>query len=220
MDSRRNLRAVLRTRVNVQGTDRWGKPFHLEGESVDFSRRGIGLCVKEDLVSPGAVVSVSIPDRFQGRAEVRWSRPADDGKVRIGLNLLHCKSSVGLRIAACFLLCLAFFGQIGFGRNRSPRHYKPAYSCTMSLARMKAVLESVLGGYAAATESDKTFLHVQHERLGCDEYTRLYEQSDFTRNEKTRAAIARWHWEVYHSNQEKVRAAAVHEAEGLLHADN
>ncbi len=85
---------------------------------------------------------------------------------------------------------------------------------------MKAVMESALSGYAVVSQSDKAFLHVQHERLGCEEYTRLYEQSDFTSNEKTRAAIARWHWDVYHAGDDRTRSAAIREVESLLQPVN
>jgi hypothetical protein len=218
MDSRRNVRAGLRTHVTVQGTDRDGKPFQLDGESVDFSRKGIGVYIAENLVSPGSVVSVSIPRRFEGRAEVRWSCPSEQGKVRVGLSLLSFQASMGLRVVACFLLCVAMVCQIGYSRSRASRRGQAAYACTMSLSRMKAVLENAFSGFTIVSESDKAFLHVQHARLGCEEYTRFYEQSGFTRNEKTRAAIARWHWEVYHSSDDSVRADAIHEAEGLLQA--
>ena len=56
VDLRQNVRVNLHALVILQGTDRFGKPFHVEGESIDFSRKGLGLLVSEDLVGPGSVV--------------------------------------------------------------------------------------------------------------------------------------------------------------------
>jgi hypothetical protein len=219
MDLRRNARAALHACISLQGKDRSGKPFQIQGESIDFSRRGIGVALRRDWMAPGSVVSISVPKRFQGKASVQWSSTDADGKTRVGLRLLKFKASIGLRLVASLLLCLAVIGQIGYSRSRFPgRKQKAASSCTVSLDRMKSVLERALNGYALINKGDKAFLLVQHQRLGCFEYSNLYENSNFYPDPKTRTALANWHWTVYHSKDDRVREAAIHEIEAGLHA--
>ena len=43
VDSRRNVRVNLHAHVILQGTDRFGKPFQVQGESIDFSRKTSAL---------------------------------------------------------------------------------------------------------------------------------------------------------------------------------
>jgi hypothetical protein len=221
MNSRRNIRATLQTRVSLQGKDLSGKPFQIQGESIDFSRRGIGVVLKQDLISPGSVVSISVPKRFEGKASVQWSSTDANGTTRVGLRLLKFRASIGLRIVASLLLCLAAIGQAGYSRSRFPRRTQQAtYSCTVSLDRMKSVLEKALNGYVIINKGDKAFLHIQHQRLGCLEYTNLVENAKFYPDQKTRTALVHWHWTVYHSKDAGVREAAIHEIEAGLHMPN
>jgi len=77
---------------------------------------------------------------------------------------------------------------------------------------MKSILTSwlgELGEWPQVTSSEKAFIHILHQRMSCDEYTRLYEKSNFYGNEKQRAAASRWHWNQYHSEDQATRAAAV-----------
>jgi hypothetical protein len=216
MDSRRNVRAALCRPVSLQGTDRWGKPFKIQGISVDFSRRGLGLIIEQDILALGSTVEVGIPGHFVSNAVVQWSRSDGKGRVRVGLKMLHFKASLALRVAASLLICVALVSQLSYGRWRHiPRRQQAAASCTVSLERMKSVLEKTLGAIAAITQSDKAFLHLQHERLGCNEYARLYEQSDFF-DARKRAALANWHWAVYHGGDEKQRIATLREIEAFL----
>jgi hypothetical protein len=219
MDSRRNVRAALHARISLQGKDRWGKPFQIQGESVDFSRRGIGVVLKQDSLSPGSVVSISVPKRFHGKASVQWTSMDANGMTRAGLRLLKFKASIGLRIAASLLLCLAAIGQAGYSRSRMPRGtQQAASSCTVSRDRMKSAIEKALNGYVLITKGDKAFLHIQHQRLGCLEYTNLAENANFYPDPKMRAALVNWHWTVYHSKDAGVSEAAIHEIEAELSA--
>jgi hypothetical protein len=221
MDSRRNVRAALQTRVSLQGKDISGKPFQIQGESVDFSRGGIGVVLKQDLISPGSMVSISVPKRFEGKASVQWSSTDANGMTRVGLRLLKFRASIGMRLVASLLLCLAAIGQAGYSRSRFPRRAQQAdLSCTVSLDRMKSVLEKALNGYVIINKGDKAFLHIQHQHLGCLEYTRLAEDPNFYTDPKTRAALVHWHWTVYHSKDAGVREAAIHEIEAELHMPN
>ena len=165
----------------------------------------------------------------------RTSGDADTGRLRIGVRMI--KASIGLRIAASFLLCAALLGQMALARSLGPQADN---SCTMSLARMKTILESILWQWSVASQSEraflarnpsslhtvpwwtlasnseKAFLHVQHERMSCEEYTRLYEQSNFYGDKHQREALSRWHWNQYHSKDEATRAAAVSELNAML----
>jgi len=217
MDLRRNVRASLHMKVALQGLDRWGRPFSTHGESVDFSRRGLGLVLDSDLVAPGSVISVCVPGKFRSNAAVQWVRPDPaTGQIRVGLRLLDPKTSVAFRIAASVLLCLALLGQLSFARSHGFARAAPTRSCTMSLADMKAILEKTLSQYAFVSDTDKAFIHVQHQHMSCERYTQIYEKSDFYANPKTRAAIANWHWMVYHAKDDAVRAGAIQSAESSL----
>jgi hypothetical protein len=210
MDPRRNVRAALHARVSLQGKDRLGKCFQIHGESVDSSRRGSGVVLKQDLMAPGSVVSNRVSRRFQGKASVQSSFTNTNGTNR-----------VGLRLVASLLLCLAVIGQVGYSRSRLPRsEQQAAFSCTVSLDRMKSVIEKALNGFALITKGDKAFLHIQHQRLGCFEYTNLYENSNFYPDPKTRTALANWHWTVYHSKDDRVIETAIHEIEAGLNTPN
>jgi hypothetical protein len=128
---------------------------------------------------------------------------------RIGCRMINRKGSFSLRIAALFLLCVALLSQVSFARSPDAQAND---SCTLSLARMKSVLESWLGGlgeWTLVTSSEKAFIHILHQRMPCDEYVRWYEKSNLYGDEKKRAALSRWHWNQYHSEDEAIRAAAV-----------
>src|SRR5206468_1750946 len=117
--TRMNVRAALNTPVIIQGTDRAGKNFQIEGQSINFSRRGLGILVPRDLVAPGAVVSVTMPNKFRASGVVRWTRQGEStGQVRLGVQMLETKANLAVRIGASFLLCLALIGQMSFARSR------------------------------------------------------------------------------------------------------
>jgi hypothetical protein len=218
MEWRRNARVRLRTRMSLEGVDRWGKPFHVTGESVDFSRNGMGLMIEPGIVSPGCAITVKTSTGFEADAAVRWSRPGARVRQRIGVRFLRHKAGAGIRIAASILLCMAILGQAGYSRSRFGGRGRQAAtaSCNVSLERMKTALQNAFREFALLTESDKAFLHIQHERLGCGEYTRLYENSDFFPDARVRAALANWHWTVYHASDATVRSAAVRQIEAML----
>ncbi len=207
IDLRRNVRAGLSAPVIIQGTDRLGRLFQVQGESIDFSRKGLGLLVPQDMVGRGSVLTVNVPKRFHGKAVVQWTqRDADTGKVRIGCCLMNPKASLSFRICASCLLLVAFLGQVSFARSRDAQGN---HSCTMSLARMKNAMESRLGEWTQVSDAEKAFIHSQHQHMSCAEYTRWYEKAKIHRDESKRAALSRWHWNQYHSKDETVRNAAV-----------
>jgi hypothetical protein len=128
------------------------------------------------------------------------------------------RASIGMRLVASLLLCLAAIGQAGYSRSPFPRRTpQEAHSCTVSLDRMKSVIEKALSGYVLVNKGDKAFLHLQHQRLGCREYTTLAENATFYPDPNIRAALVNWHWSVYHSKDDGVREAAIHEIEEGLH---
>jgi hypothetical protein len=207
IDLRRNVRASLSAPVIIQGTDHLGRPFQFQGESIDFSRKGLGLLVPRDIVGRGSVLTVTVPKRFHGKAVVQWTRlDADTGGIRIGCCLMNPKASLSFRIAASSLLCVAFVGQVSFGRSRDAEANS---SCTMSLGRMKNLMESRLGEWTLVSDSEKAFIHLQHQQMSCEEYTRWYEKAKIHTDESKRAALSRWHWNQYHSKDETIRTAAV-----------
>ena len=144
----------------------------------------------------------------------------------IGENLLQTKDlqrkgskRCASRIAGTILLCVVLLGQMGAARSRLTVQASHRSRCTMVLNEMKEILERTLGKYAVVSESDKAFVHLQHQHMSCGEYTRKYEQSDFFSDPKARAAIANWHWNTYHSEQTATRSAAIENVEAALVAE-
>ncbi len=217
MDLRRNVRARLHMHVTLQGTDQQGRPFEIRGKSLDFSRKGLGLEVDGDSLSPGSVVSLSVPGHVESGAVVQWiHRVASAGRVRAGLRLIDPKTSLSFRIAASILLCLALLGQVSLARSRSYARTAPVRSCVMNLAEMKGVLEQTLSRYAVVSDTDKAFVHVLHQHMTCEQYTQTYEKSAFYPDPRTRAAIANWHWTVYHAQDAAVRMRVIQSVEESL----
>ena len=207
IDLRRNVRAGLSAPVIIQGTDRLGRPFQVQGESIDFSRKGLGLLVPQDVVGRGSVLTVSVPKRFHGKAVVQWTeRDTKTGQVRIGCCLMNPIASLSFRIAASSLLFVAFVGQVSFARSGDAQANN---SCRISLVRMKNAMESRLGEWTLVSDAEKAFIHSQHQQMSCAEYTRWYEKAKIHRDESKRAALSRWHWNQYHSKDEAIRTAAV-----------
>jgi len=134
---------------------------------------------------------------------------------------LRGKGLTGLayRAAALIVLSLAILGQVGFARSRTVARATNRTRCTMGLSEMKEALEKALGKYAVVSESDKAFVHLQHQHMSCKEYTQQYEKSDFFADPKTRAAIANWHWNTYHSGESAIRSTAIASVEASLLAE-
>ncbi len=217
MDLRRNVRARLHMRVTVSGTDAQGRPFEIQGRSLDFSRKGLGLMLDGNGLSPGAVVSLRAPGHVESGAVVQWIHPGPSaGSTRAGLRLINPRASLPFRIAASILLCLALLGQVSLARSRSYARAAEARSCVMNLAQMKGILEQALSRYAVVSDTDKAFVHILHQHMTCEQYTQTYEKSSFYPDPKTRAAIANWHWTVYHAQDKAVRATAIQSVEGSL----
>lgn len=217
MDRRHNIRAGLHASVSMQGTDQWGKPFNNACKSVDFSRNGLGLLLPFDAVAPGTTVTINLGNKLHSNAVVQWTGQDEvSGQSRAGVRLINPKVSFGLRIVASVLLLLAAVTPLSIARGRNYPRARQTGSCVMSLAQMKDTISKTLGKYAALTESEKTFVHVQHQHMSCENYTKLYEKSDFFSDPKKREALASWHWNVYHAKEAAVRQSAVHNAESFL----
>src|SRR5207247_4505188 len=119
MNLRKNVRAKLHLQVVLAGTDREGKPFEIKGQSADFSRKGLGVILDQDVLSQGSLVAVSSESKFRSHAIVQWvRRDPDTGRVRVGLRLLEYRTSIGFKIAASFLLLFAFVSQATFAVQR------------------------------------------------------------------------------------------------------
>jgi hypothetical protein len=206
MNRRRNVRADLHAGVSLQGTDRWGRPFDIAGESVDFSRKGLGLVLPHDVVAPGSAVTINLANKLRSNAVVQWSRKDPvSGQNRVGVRLINPIICRGLRIAASILLIFAAMNQLSVARSRNYMRARQSGFCVVSLAQMKSVIEKTLGKHAALTESEKVFVHIQHQHMSCEDYTRLYEASDFFSDLRTRDSLANWHWNVYHAKEAAVR---------------
>jgi len=220
--SRKNVRATLNTRVIIQGTDRAGKNFQIEGQGIDFSRRGLGLLVPIDIVAPGAVVSVTMSNKFRISGVVRWTRPDEStGQVRLGVQMLETRANLAVRIGASLLLCLALVGQISFARSRGASLREANGHCTMSgLAQMKTSLQGKIGGWVDVTDGEKAFVHKQHRQISCSEYTKAYEKSGFYTDKGKRAAVSRWHWNQYHSKDDAIRTGAIESAQSTSAGGN
>ncbi len=217
MNSRRNVRANLQETVRIRGTDRWGNPFEIQGQSLDFSRKGLGLLVEKDVVAPGTMVSVDLPKKLRSSAVVQWTRREGDvGPVRLGVRLVDPQATMRFRLVACCLLALALLSQVSFARGRTVVRSDDNSRCTVSLNHMKNVIENKLGKISPVSESEKAFVHLQHQQSSCEKYTHDFEKSGFFGDEKRRSAVEAWHWHTYHSQDEAVRAAAVQSAETTL----
>jgi hypothetical protein len=217
MNARRYIRANLNESVRIRGTDRWGNPFEIRGQSLDFSRKGLGLLVNQDVVAAGTVVSIDLPNKLHSSAVVQWVRRDENLEcVRLGVHLVDPKATWRFRLVASVLLAFALLGQVSYARGRTVVRPGDTSRCTVSLNQMKNVIESKLGKMVLISESEKAFIHLQHQQSGCDRYTHDFEKSGFFGDEKKRNATEEWHWHVYHSQDQAVRAAAVQGAEALL----
>src|SRR5207247_10669943 len=107
MNLRKNVRAKLHLQVVLAGTDREGKPFEIKGQSADFSRKGLGVILDQDVLSQGSLVAVSSESKFRSHAIVHCvRRDPDTGRVRVVLHVLEYRTSIGCKIAALVrLLC-------------------------------------------------------------------------------------------------------------------
>ncbi|PYV07762.1 MAG: hypothetical protein DMG07_27660, partial [Acidobacteria bacterium] len=126
-DLRRNVRAKLNLPVVLTGTDRQGRSFKVTGQSTDFSRKGVGVVLEQDVLTQGLAVNVSSGVGFRGIATVQWiGRNRDTGRVQVGLRLVEAKAGAGLKLAASLLLFFAFLNQVSFGQARGFSRAAPA----------------------------------------------------------------------------------------------
>jgi hypothetical protein len=207
MEKRRNVRAGLTANASFRGTDRWGKPFEVSCQSLDFSRRGLGLVLPRDIVAHGALVFVELPGRLRANAIVQWVRCDNaNGRVRMGVRLVDARTSLRFRIAACILLSVAFLSQFTFSM---PRWMMPQPAskgnCNLGADQMRSVIDEALSRPNMITDMEKEFARMQHEQLSCEDYTRLFEQSTYYKSPGKREAMAKWHRETFHSRDVHAR---------------
>lgn len=122
--------------------------------------------------------------------------------------------TLSLRLVICYLLATATLGQYAAAKPRINR--APNLHCEIGLADMKSMVDRALGSFGFATATEKAFLHLQHQRMSCEEYTRLFENSDFYRDEKKRKAVSAWHWRIYHAADDAVRDRTIRDLEPIL----
>ena len=204
LEKRSNVRAGLTGEARVRGTDRRGRSFYVGGQSVDYSRNGLGLIVNRNVVSPGAVVSVELPGRLSGRAIVQWiAVDAGGKKARIGIRLINPWFSLRFRIFSFVLILMAALSQGAAGKTRLGfiQPSSPA-RCKVGAQQMMKVIDAVLAQPQMITDAEKEFVRVQHGQLSCHDYTRLFEQSNYYKSPGKREAMMKWHWEVYNSHGE------------------
>ncbi len=188
----------------MRGTDRRGNAFDVSCESVDYSQKGLGLVVDQDLFSPGALVSVELPRRLAADAVVQWvGFDSCHNKARLGVRLVHARTSLQFKIAGCTLLLLAALSQVAAGKSRWG-FFQPSSQarCRVGAQQMKTIIDSALAQPALITDAEKSFVRTQHEQLSCGDYTRLFEQTNYYKSPGKREAVMKWHWEVYHSHGE------------------
>ncbi len=118
-------------------------------------------------------------------------------------------ASLGIRIASCFLISVAVLSHGAVGKNRSGLTQPPAPArCKLGAQQMRMVIDSAMAQREMITDAEKAFVRVQHEQLSCNEYTRLFERTNYYRSSGKREAMTKWHWEVYHSHTENSWEAA------------
>jgi hypothetical protein len=218
MQGRQNVRAGLSEIVRLRGTDRWGNPFEMDGRSLDFSRKGLGLVVQKDIVAQGTVVSVDLPNKLKSQAVVQWTRGENgNGSVRLGVRLINPKATWSFRLVATFLLGVALLSQVSFARERSYTRSASAPRCTVSMVQMKNMIQSTIGSAVQISDNEKAFVHLQHQQMSCEKYTKDFEKSGFFGDDKKRSAVEHWHWQTYHAQDEAVRSNAIQSAEAALH---
>ena len=216
-NSRRNLRANLHLPVRVVGTDRLGRPVDIQGESLNLSRRGLGILLNQDLLARGSVISVYLPKKIRSNAIVQWVKPEEpSGKVQVGVRLIHSRTNVAFRLVIGLLVMVSLLAQMSAAKPRKASSVRPASAgCAIGMKRMQGMFARNLAKLGGVTEGDRAFVHIQHQQMSCEEYTKRYEKSNFQPDGKRRSAVAKWHWERYHSADVHVRAAALDGLESL-----
>ena len=111
-DSREHVRVPMRAQLVCSGTAPDGQPFRVPVETFDFSRRGVGLLFKEDLVRPGEVVTVDRPGKFRSNALILWVQWDNrERRYRAGAKLLDPSVNFAARFVLFTFLVLGVFGQ-------------------------------------------------------------------------------------------------------------
>jgi hypothetical protein len=202
-DRRRNVRASLRTDARLTGTDKWGNPFDIQCESIDFSCKGMGLILDRVIVARGASIALELPGRLKSKVKVQWVRfDPSLNRVRMGVRLDRPRASIKFRIAACILLSMAVLSQVSYTRTRwSFLQPSPGSRCNLGAQQMKSVIDVALAQPGMITDAEKSFVCLQHDHLSCEEYTRLFEQTNYYKSPGKREAMTKWHWETYHSHE-------------------
>ncbi len=123
----------------------------------------------------------------------------------------RCRAVAGLRAYLSIIGIALILEQAAIAKPRVSWTAGPR--CRISVTEMKSVIDRALGGLRYVTDSEKIFVHLQHERMSCEEYTRLFEKSNFYSDAKQRNAISEWHWRVYHGDSREARELEIHRLE-------
>jgi len=147
---------------------------------------------------------------------VQWVRyEATSKRVRMGVHLVNPRTSMQFRIAASIMLTTALLTQLSFARSRwsfilpSP----PAPECKVGAQQMKTFIDIALAQPGMITDTEKTFVRLQHEQMSCEDYTRLFEQTNYYKSPGKREALTKWHWDTYHSHEGSGHGTPSHRAE-------
>lgn len=215
LEGRSNVRANLRTGACLRGTDKWGKPFDIQCESTDYSRKGMGLILDRVTLARGAVVSIEFPKRLKASAVVQWVQfDSALNRERVGVRLVNPRTSLSFKIAACILISMAVLSEAAAAKPRwSFVQPSSAVRCNVGAQEMRKVIDIALAQPGMITEAEKAFVREQHERRSCEDYTRLFEETNYYKSAGKREAMTKWHWETYHSHNEDGRGTAAQGAE-------
>jgi len=202
-DRRSNVRTSLRTDARLTGTDERGNTFDIRCESTDFSRKGMGFILDRVIVARGASIALELPGCLKSKAKVQWVRfDPSLNRVRMGVRLDRPRASIRFRVAACILLFMAVLSQVSYPRARwSFLQPSPGKTCHVGAQQMKSVIDVALAQRGMITDAEKSFVRLQHEHLSCEEYTRLFERTNYYKSPGKREALTKWHWETYHSHE-------------------
>jgi hypothetical protein len=83
----------------------------------------------------------------------------------------------------------------------------------MDAERMRNVIDVAFAKPNMITDGEKEFVRMRHDQFSCEEYTRVFENSSYYKSPGKREAMARWHWETFHSRVAHSPAAISESAE-------
>ena len=118
----------------------------------------------------------------------------------LGVRPADSREKLVLLVMLCLIFLVAFLDRMGVAKP----HWmavQPASgpTCSMDAGRMRIVIDVALSRPIMITDGEKEFVKIQHDHMSCEEYTRLFERSTYFKSPGKREALAKWHWETFHS---------------------